>query len=184
MKRWIACISLAVAALGVVMAPSAARAGGWALASFDEVPALTAGSDVEIGFTILQHGVTPVDESVLGEPAGLIVTDSNGTQTVFPAVESGPTGHYVATITVPAAGAATISADMGWFEPSAPMTVDVQAPSDPGGGWPTWIGIVLPMLGLACLLIVLLDVLAGRRTRVAARVARADIDVVADPSAL
>ena len=39
--------------------PSTSSAGGWVVVSLDEVPAVHAGEDTEIGFTVLRHGVTP-----------------------------------------------------------------------------------------------------------------------------
>ncbi len=51
-----------VAILAVMTIPMTAFAGGWAIASFDEVPGdFQAGATYDLEYTILQHGETPVD---------------------------------------------------------------------------------------------------------------------------
>ena len=60
---------------------SPASAGGWAIGSIDAVPNAQAGHTVEVGFTILQHGVTPVD---VADDVGLEIVLADG------AVESSP----------------------------------------------------------------------------------------------
>lgn len=61
-------------ALLVAAAPDSATvtAGGWALSTLDETPAVVAGEPIDIGFTVLQHGVSPVDADI-GE-IGIVVT--------------------------------------------------------------------------------------------------------------
>ncbi len=72
MRRFLAALVLlvsagAVAAGGPVAAalptavPMPTAKGGWALASFDALPALVAGDTVDVTFRILEHGVHPVD---------------------------------------------------------------------------------------------------------------------------
>ena len=56
MKRMLACV---VVVLFSVL-PSAAGAGGWAVASLDPIPTVRAGQSVDVGFRLLQHGRTPV----------------------------------------------------------------------------------------------------------------------------
>ena len=97
------------AALAVLMAAPAA-AGGWATTELDTPePALTAGEPTEIGFTVLQHGVTPA--AVHG--AGLHLISDSGEEVFFSAKASGPTGHYVAVVVPPAGGSWEIVAQQG-----------------------------------------------------------------------
>jgi hypothetical protein len=183
MTRLIARTILALTAIAVIVAPSTVGAGGWALSSLDPLPPLAAGDDVEIGFTVLQHGATPVPLENLtagGDSVGLTVTDANGNETFFPADPEGPVGHYVATVTVPAAGVATLSTQMGWFGQSPPVEVEVSAAAD-AAGWPAWTGVALPAVAIACLAIVVFDVLAGRRAR-QAPVRAAGTDVAVGPT--
>ena len=39
--------------------PATSSAGGWVVVSLDSMPAVHAGEDTEVGFTVLRHGVTP-----------------------------------------------------------------------------------------------------------------------------
>ena len=79
-----ALIGLLVAAGLVLGFGSAASAGGWAVTTLDEVPVPTSGEAVTVGFTILQHGVTPAD---LDEGVGIEITGADGTVEVFPATQ-------------------------------------------------------------------------------------------------
>ena len=90
MRKLLAGLGLSVALL-VVVAP-AAWAGGWAVSTLDPMSAPVAGVPTDIGFTIRQHGVTPVDL----DDAAIVVTAPSGETTVFPAKGDGVEGHYVA----------------------------------------------------------------------------------------
>ena len=73
-------------------------AGGWAVISLDELPTgVVAGEPHTIGFTVLQHGKTPM--------TGLypIITArlSNDEVLTFSAEPEGKPGHYTATLTFP-----------------------------------------------------------------------------------
>ncbi|MEO8162945.1 MAG: hypothetical protein ABI590_04110, partial [Ilumatobacteraceae bacterium] len=64
-----ACLFTAVVCvLGV---GSLATAGGWAVSTLDEVPVPIAGEPIDVGFTIRQHGITPVD---ISENVGITIT--------------------------------------------------------------------------------------------------------------
>lgn len=77
-----------------------AYAGGWAVISLDSLPTgVTAGEPFTVGFTVLQHGITPLD--------GLTpyITASLSGEQVSVSAESDKTpGHYTATLTLPTAG--------------------------------------------------------------------------------
>ena len=117
---------------------SAASAGGWAVASLDAVPVANAGQRATVGFTILQHGVTPVD--LLGDPSnevGIEIRQADGTVQFFPASGDGTVGHYVTTVEFPAAGTYAWSVRMGWFGPQDLGTLVVQnATGGARSGWP------------------------------------------------
>lgn len=119
-----------VSALAFVVGFGApASAGGWAVASLDEVPTPMAGETTDVGFRILQHGVTPVD---LTEDVGIELIAADGSTTYFPATLDGATGHYVATVTFPdAAGSYAWTVQMGWFGPQSLGSVTVAAPAVP-----------------------------------------------------
>ena len=171
MTRLIARTLLVLTAMAVIVAPSTAGAGGWAVSSLDPLPPMEAGDDVEIGFTVLQHGVRPValaDLTAGGETVGLTVTDAAGDEAFFPAMPEGAVGHYVATITVPAAGVATLSTQMGWFGSSPPVEIEV-SPVTSGRGWPAWTGVALPAVAVACLMVVVLDVLSASASSACSR---------------
>ena len=136
---------LFVAALGVMAGTASdASAGGWAVASIDAVPTPRAGTTEMVGFTILQHGVTPVD--LLADPAvdpdtavGIELADADGSIEFFPAVPDGGDGHYVAEVVFDDAGDHEWSIRMGWFGSQALGTVTVTGAgsSSDGSSWPT-----------------------------------------------
>jgi len=74
-------------------------AGGWAVITLDELPSnVAAGKPLEVGFTVLQHGRTPMSDL---EP---VITARSGDEklTVFPKPDQ--PGHYSATLTFPVEG--------------------------------------------------------------------------------
>jgi hypothetical protein len=115
-----------VAGVGTVVAllASPAVAGGWAVSTLDAVPTPKAGQPTDVGFTVRQHGRTPVDIA----DVGITVRDNAGKATVFPARHRGATGHYVARVTFPAAGTVTWQIDQGWFGPQDLGTIQVLGP--------------------------------------------------------
>ena len=83
MRKLLAAAVVTLAVLGVA-APAAA--GGWAVTTLDPLAAApVAGEPFEVGFTIRQHGQTPITV----DDAAIIVTDSTGTATRFAAEPDG-----------------------------------------------------------------------------------------------
>lgn len=138
-------LALALAAAAVALALLAwsppAGAGGWAATSLDPLPASPrSGTTLTVGYTVRQHGITPA--AVDG--TGIAIVGPDGTRTVFPGRPSGPTGHYVAEVRFPAAGAWRWEAEQGWFGPQELGAVQVapaaagpaaaQAPAPAAGG--------------------------------------------------
>ena len=127
---------------------SSASAGGWAIGSIDSAPDAKAGHTVDVGFTILQHGVTPVD---LADDVGVEIVLVDGVVEFFPATNAGATGRYVSEVTFPAApGDYSWNLRMGWFGTHQLGTLDVASAStgDESGTW-TWAMARWVTLGLA-----------------------------------
>jgi hypothetical protein len=151
-----------------------AGAGGWAVSSLDATPAPVAGEEVQVGFTVRQHGVRPVNPE--GE-VGIEVRSGSGAVTEFPARPAGPTGHYVADVTFPEEGRFTWHILQGWFQPMDLGTIDVTATgAGPEGaaapatttvsdGAPSWARTPVALVGVAGLGLILAD---RRRPRAAA----------------
>lgn len=159
---------LATAALAalVVLAGlgSTASAGGWAIGSIDAVPDARAGQTVDVRFTILQHGVTPVD---LAEDVGVEIVLADGTVEFFTATNAGATGRYASEVTFPSTpGEYSWNLRMGWFGTHELGTLDVASTShgDDSSTW-TWAMTRWVTLGLAAVLaaVAVSDVIRTRR---------------------
>jgi hypothetical protein len=84
---------------------SVAVAGAWATTVVDEAPAqFHEGETHEVVYTVLQHGVTPVEEAtaIVFRPAK--GTESSLTEIVFAGSPTGEPGQYRAHVVVPASG--------------------------------------------------------------------------------
>jgi hypothetical protein len=114
--------------VAVLLSGSPASAGGWAVTTLDAVPQPRAGQAIDVGFTIRQHGMTPVNLDGVA-----IVVRDGARDTVWPARRQGATGHYVARITFPAAGTVTWSVNQGWFPPQDLGRIQVAGPSSAPG---------------------------------------------------
>lgn len=76
-------------------------AGGWAVITLDELPSnIVAGEPFTIGFTVLQHGRTPMTDLEPTITAGLSLDE----KLVAYAEPEGKPGHYAATLTFPKEG--------------------------------------------------------------------------------
>ena len=94
-------LALGLALVASAMVLSSAWAGGWAVVTLDAIPdGMQAGVPMQIGFMVRQHGATPL--------AGLTpVVEARSTEGGSIRVEgedSGPPGHYTATLTLPSSG--------------------------------------------------------------------------------
>ena len=80
-----------------------ALAGGWANAIMDSPRDDPGGPNqpITIGFTLLQHGVTPVD---WGTAQVVLTNQATGQSVTVDAAPQGKVGHWVAEIRVPAEG--------------------------------------------------------------------------------
>jgi hypothetical protein len=156
-------LAVVAAALGSVAIASGASAGGWALTTLDAVPTPVLGEPTTVGFTIRQHGVTPVD---LTEGVELVVTAPDGTTTVFPAAGDGTVGHYTATIVVHSTGTYTWLVRQGWFgEQSLGTLVAADAAAGSGGGGWDAPDPLVPALAVAAALLAALALADAARAR-------------------
>ena len=104
-------------------------AGGWAVITLDEIPVdIVAGEPITIGFTVLQHGQTPMNDLAPTITANLY-KDQEFTVT---AEHDGEPGHYTATLTFPTEGtwdwsihAFTMEQEMPSLSVAAPLVVEV-----------------------------------------------------------
>jgi hypothetical protein len=102
MRHPAATAALSATALTLILATSA-LAGGWANAIMDTPPDDPGGPNqpITIGFTLLQHGVTPVD---WGTAKVVLTNQVTGQSVTVDAAPQGKVGHWVAEISVPADG--------------------------------------------------------------------------------
>lgn len=161
-RIWECLLTVVVCAFGF---GSAASAGGWAISTLDELPNPIAGETIEVGFTIRQHGVTPVD---ISEGVGVRITMADGTTTYFAAASDGIVGHYMARVEFPTAGLYSWSIRQGGFAEQDLGQIDVGAPTKivNTGNSPGSLRYIA--LGGAMLfgLVALTDVVITRRRRV------------------
>jgi hypothetical protein len=107
---------------GLVGAATVA-AGGMAMVTVTDVPAdPPAGEDVALGFTVMQHGETPVSWPTI---TVLATESSTGDVVRAPSKPEGPTGSYAATIVFPTEGRWTLTFESNdlYMEGSAAMRV-------------------------------------------------------------
>lgn len=99
MRRVLSSI-IVLAAMLALAAP--VLAGGWATVRLDEPPAeLRSGQPWQFGFMVLQHDVTPNSDVT---PVVHAVHLGSGDEVTATAVQEGPTGHFVAELTLPHEG--------------------------------------------------------------------------------
>ena len=110
--------------LALLIVPLGASAGGWAVASFDEVPVgFEAGSTYDLEYTVLQHGEVPVDVGT----SEVRIFDSNGSGTVFEATPTGETGRYSVSVNFPESGSWRWEVTLGDFPAQDMGQVEVAA---------------------------------------------------------
>ena len=105
---------LAVFALTIATLATPALAGGWAVTTFDDMPGqFVSGKEYALGYTIRQHGATPIN---VGKTE-IIAAAVSGRTLSFPGRSDGAVGHYVATVFFPAGGTYTWQVTQGDFAP-------------------------------------------------------------------
>lgn len=153
--------------LGLALAlVGGAAAGGWSLIMLDGdsslvgvESALTAGTPVTIGFTVLQHGDKPMDGLT---PRANLVNETTGARMGFEARAEGGPGHYVVEIVLSTPGTYSWEIE-AYGSPTtfAPLTVVAPPPvSAPAPAFSP-----LPWALLSTLLVGALAILAVRLRR-------------------
>jgi len=85
-----------------LLIPTGTLAGGWAVITLDQLPEdPVAGQPLVIGFTVLQHGRTPMADLT---PTITLENQAGGDQIIVNAHPEGETGHYTAELVFPAEG--------------------------------------------------------------------------------
>ncbi len=122
-------LSMTLAAVGLVALSGPALAGGFAVTTLDQLPTtLRANESFPLGYTIRQHGVTP-----LPNVATRIVAQhpATGESIGFVGRPAGEPGHYVAEVRFPAEGVWLWQVEQGPFAPQQLGSVSVVgAPGD------------------------------------------------------
>ena len=177
-----------------------ALAGGWAVVTLDSLPrALHAGESIQLGFTVLQHGKTPTNRDLDGNPltpvlkaikqAGAATTAAKAAETIsIKARQQGPTGHYVVDLAFPSDGSWDWQIEVPTYyvqdSPSgqnaaifAPLTVlpaavPAVAPAPAAASWLGLSPAALRWAGVAALLAALAIGMYAQRGIVSRRVAR------------
>jgi len=113
-RRSIFAFVLVVLAMLALAAP--ALAGGWAVVTLDSLPReVRAGEPFQLGFMVFQHGKTPTNKDLNGNPlkpmltaikqGGAATTQAKVAESIrVEARQQGPTGHYVVDLTFPSDG--------------------------------------------------------------------------------
>jgi hypothetical protein len=169
----LAALLTSVATLSMSPTRGAAAAGGWALASFDPLPALVAGEPADITFRVLQHGVHPIRPADWPHLDLRIVVHADGASTSFSAGAAGAgDGRFRAAIAVPTTE--SVALEVVWTGGltlhQEPIEVPVSAPSSTGTTGPGWLPGALGAVGVAAAAVAALELLRGRpghRQRVA-----------------
>jgi cytochrome c2 len=127
MKFRIGLLILAVTLLSI-LAISTAQAGGWAVITLDEMPGeIQAGEPLEIGFTVLQHGRTPME----GLTPTIRASNSTTGETFFAnASPEGETGHYAASLNFPSGGSWDWSIEAFTMNQSMPALKVLSGPAE------------------------------------------------------
>jgi len=161
MRRRLALAASSATILSLIVAATA-FAGGWANAVMDTPPDDPAGPNVPVtlGFTLMQHGVTPVD---WGSAQIVLTNDQTGQEIVGTATPSGPIGHWSADVTLPTEGSWSyqVRHDLEiTLMRAQPISVGSSQAASPGGT--VGIGISPALLAAGVFLAVLtVAVLAG-----------------------
>ncbi len=151
---WRKLSALVVVFLAASILALPALAGGWAVITLDAFPEdVSAGQQVSVGFTVLQHGRTPMHG--LTPLISFRNPESGETRSVV-AESEGPTGHYVAAFTLPSAGnwewsieAFTVAQPMPALVVAAPAMPDISAANLPAETPAKQSSLIIGLAGIA-----------------------------------
>ena len=121
MRRTLSLFSVLI--IGTLFATAGiAHAGGWAVVTLDPMTqSPVAGQPLSVGFTILQHGVTPYTTG----NAFITVIDASGRSERFDANPFGAPGHHTAEVTFRGEGTYRWEVQPDWFAKQAFGEIDV-----------------------------------------------------------
>ena len=159
-------LASSIASAALLLSAGAALAGGWATVTPDPgTIGPTAGETTTVGFTVLQHGKTPVGQ-------GNVIVNASGPDgqvLAFRARPQGKAGHWVVDMMLPAAGTWEWSVTMpDQLEVSThlePLQVTTGSPSPVVGGSTLPIVVVVA----AALVLALVLLLRGGARSIASR---------------
>jgi hypothetical protein len=118
-----------VTLLALLLSCLTALAGGFAVTTLDELPhQMRANATYRIGYTIRQHGVTPVTSASTRIVAQFSTT---GATLAFVGAPEGAPGHYVADVTFPEEGTWQWQVEQGPFAPQQLGMISVASASVP-----------------------------------------------------
>jgi hypothetical protein len=122
------CASTMLAFFAIVALVLPAMAGGFAVTTFDQLPTtFRAGESYRLGYTVRQHGVTPLPgltTRIVAQQAASGVTE------IFIGTADGPAGHYAAIVRLPSEGAWLWQVEQGPFAPQQLGTLTVLRSAD------------------------------------------------------
>jgi hypothetical protein len=168
-----------IALTATLLLAGTAFAGGWANAIKDDGPLdpPNAGVPITIGFTLLQHGVTPVDG---GSTNVTVRNPATGEELTVAARRDGPSGHWVAVITFPSDGTwryevTTTDLEVGMmgFNPVIVGSGAAGNPASPATSATTAQPLILLLFALVLTLAVAGAFILAQRRRAISRTARA-----------
>jgi hypothetical protein len=141
-----------------------AYAGDMAITSFDSLPAtLESGKTYTLTYSVLQHGVTPVD----GDSSLIFTRVDDGERLVFEAEPTGEPGRYQVEVTIPVEGEWEWQVTQGPFAPQhmEPITVQPGAATVPAPGsvLPTALTVAFVLVAVLAVVMFLTRRPAGSR---------------------
>jgi hypothetical protein len=157
-------LMFALMTLGLVVGLGpAALAGNMAITSFDSMPdEFVAGETYTLTYSVLQHGVTPVDGG-----SSLIFTDDSGNIVTFDAEPTGEPGRYQVEVTLPSAGSWEWQVTQGPFEAQqmGELTVGAGAPDATSSSPLTALKVLLPLGAVAAAWFTIREISRSRTLR-------------------
>lgn len=170
-------VTVGIVVVLISLGASSAWAGGWAVSSIDPMAVPVAGASTVVGFTIRQHGVTPVNPE---GKVGVSIRSASGAEQFFVGTPQGPHGHYVSRVRFSQPGTYQWQIYQGWFQAQDLGPLQVDAPSavtavaagarergTPSSEylWPLPARLLVPALALGLGVFAVADAVRARRRR-------------------
>ena len=150
MARGIGLTAPLMALLLLATGTAVAGGGGWSTVHPDPRLEPRVGEETLIGFTVLQHGRTPLGGL---QPRVKLAHAASGARAEVLAHEAGPRGHYLARVVFPREGEWAWSVEA--FEGDHPLPTLNVSPAATGASGPNWaLPLSLAALGAVAALLV------------------------------